>query len=85
MARVSKDKKTETLKRMKEVREADSIHLRNILQEKLEWAKAERQKGLKVIEQYKEHIQLTQNQVLKLEGSIVILQQVLSAKKEDQK
>ena len=70
MARVSKEKQAETLKKMKKRREEDSIHLRSIVEQKIKWASEEREKGLKQIETLKQ-------QVLKLEGSIIILKQVL--------
>jgi hypothetical protein len=70
MARVSKEKQEKTLKDMKNRRKEDSIHLRSIVEAKLKWATEERQKGLQSIETLKQ-------QVLKLEGSIIVLNQVL--------
>jgi hypothetical protein len=70
MAKVSKEKQAKTLKDMKKRRKEDSIHLRSIIENKIKWANEERQKGLQSIETLKQ-------QVLKLEGSIIVLNQVL--------
>jgi len=77
MARVSKEKQEKTLKKMKETRKQDSIHLRTIIDKKLEWAEAEYKKGVDYIVQLKKSIETTEQQVLRLEGCISSLRQVL--------
>lgn len=82
MGKVSKEKQAETLKRMKETRAQDSIHLRRIIDKKLEWAKAEHQKGLDAIVSLKKRIEETEATVLRLEGCISGCVQVLAESKE---
>lgn len=81
MVRVSKEKQEETQKRMKETRTQDSIHLRIIIDKKLEWAQTERTKGIDVIVQLEKQIEDTKNTVLRLEGCISSLNQVLAESK----
>lgn len=88
MARVSKEKQAETLKKMKERRAEDSIHLRTIVNNKIKWAQEEHKKGLEYIEKLKKQIELTEEKVLRLEGCISGLGQVLvesEPKKEEKK
>ena len=75
-----KDKKVkqETLKRMEKNREIDSNRLRDILKNKLAWAIGERQKGIKEIEKLKA-------QVLKLEGIVLFIQDLMKPKEEEKK
>jgi len=71
-----KKKKERTLKKMQETREKDDRYLRDILKEKLVWATQERQKGLNLIEE-------TKVKVLKLNGMIILINDVLNPKKEE--
>ena len=52
----------------------DSKNLRNIVERKLEWAKKEREKGIKII-------RTTQVQVYKLDGIILAFEDLLNPKK----
>ena len=70
-----KKKKEKTLKRMEETRKKDDQHLREILKNKLVWATQERQKGLNFIEE-------TKVKVLKLNGMIILVNDILNPKKE---
>ena len=64
-----------TLDKMIETRKKDSIHLRTIIKDKMQWALAEKEKGIKAIENVK-------NQILKLEGIILFCKDILAPKKE---
>lgn len=76
LKKTDRKKKEETLKRMQEVREKDDQHLREILKNKLVWVTQERQKGLKFIEE-------TKVKVLKLNGMMILINDVLNPKKEE--
>lgn len=75
--RLSSDKKKKmktTLDQMESRRKKDDQHLREILKNKLIWANQERQKGLNFIEE-------TRNKVLKLNGMIILINDLLNPKK----
>jgi len=79
-------KQEKTLETMRETRKKDSMFLRIIMEDKLKWAKAELEKGknlintyLENIENYKKKIEETRDAVLKLQGAIVVLNQLLNA------
>ena len=76
LSKKDKKKKEETLKRMQEVRDKDDKHLRDILKDKLVWATVERSKGLKFIEE-------TKVKVFKLSGMIILINNILTPKKEE--
>ena len=82
MTRVSKEKQKATLKKMKETRAKDSIHLRSIIEKKLEWAKAEHKKGVDLIEALKKRVEDTENAMLRLEGCISGCTQLLAEGQE---
>jgi len=70
----NKKKKMErTLAKMDEVREKDITLLREEINAKLKFSIAEREKGLKVIQEYKNKIKIIEKQLLKLEGAIIVL------------
>jgi len=54
----------------------DDKHLRDILTNKLVWATNEQNKGLKLIEE-------TKVKVLKLNGMVILINEVLNSKKEE--
>jgi len=54
----------------------DARHLRDILTNKLVWATNEQNKGLKLIEE-------TKVKVLKLNGMVILINEVLNSKKEE--
>jgi len=88
MARVSKEKQKETLKRMKERRAEDSIHLRSIVGAKIKWAEDEYKKGKDYIEKTEKQIEIVKQKLLRLEGCISGLKQVIiesEPKKEEPK
>jgi hypothetical protein len=85
MTKISKEKQAETLKKMKDNRYQDAIFLRDVIKEKLDWANKERQKGLDAIKSYETEITKLKEQVLRLEGTIIILKQLAEAKKEEKK
>ena len=78
LTKEDKKKKKKTLRRMQETRDKDDQHLREILKNKLVWATQERQKGLNLIEQ-------TKVKVLKLNGMIILINDILNPKKEKNK
>ena len=84
-----KKKMEKTLKRMKKVREDDSMYLRDEMQKKLMWLNAERQKGVngvKAIDAQKANLenqkQTLIKQILKIDGAIITLKDILDPKKE---
>lgn len=75
--RVSKEKQDQTLQDMKQRRCEDYIFLRDITQKKLDWAIAEKKKGIEAIERYQKEIAVLEKQVLRLEGGIIIMTDLL--------
>jgi len=71
-------KQKATLKRMKKNRQIDSNNLRNLIEQKQKWAVAERVKGLRQIEALKA-------QVLKLEGIILFIKDLLEPEEKENK
>ncbi len=61
---------------MKNNRIKDDKHLRDVLNNKLVWVTNERVKGLKLIEE-------TRVKVFKLEGMILLINDILNPKKEE--
>lgn len=78
--RIPEDKRKKmekTLARMDETREKDSINLRTIIEAKLKWAIAEKQKGTNQLETLK-------IQIYRLEGIIIFIKDILNPSiKED--
>ena len=72
-----KAKVDKTFKRMKKLREKDSVRLRQSIKDKLSWALKEQKKGLEAIERFKKSIQINSRELLKLEGIILCLSQIL--------
>jgi len=77
-----KEKMKKTLIKMDKTRENDNILLRDLLQSKLKFAIAEREKGIKLIEVYQQKITQTKQQILKLEGAIITIQGTFNASKK---
>lgn len=75
---VQKKKMQKTLDRMSKTREKDSIELRKRINLKLQWALAEKAKGLKIIENI-------HKQIFKLTGAITALEELLEIKSEEKK
>lgn len=73
----TKKKMEKTLKIMKETREADNIWLRELLKGKREWAKQEIQKG-------KTRIKTIQTQINRLEGIILLANDILEPQNENE-
>jgi len=72
-----KAKIDKTTKRMEKIRKKDNIRLRKNIQEKLEWAIEQKKKGLEAIESWKKNIQINTGEIFKLNGSILVLTQLL--------
>lgn len=78
-----KRKKMEaTLKKMEETRKEDAIFLRHTLQEKHTASIKNRQKFLEMIKDFEEKITKLKIQVLKFNGAINVLNEVLNAKED---
>lgn len=73
-----KEKMQKTLDRMSKTREKASDDLRKRTNEKLVWAKEEKEKGLNLIEKI-------QKQIFKLTGAITALEELLEIKSEEKK
>ena len=83
--RIPKSKKIKmekTLSKMQKIRKEDSIHLREIIKEKLKWAIAEKEKAIKMITANQENINKLKAQLLQLEGGIIALNDILNPEKE---
>ena len=77
-----KPKQEATIERMKENRVSDSITLRKNIENKLNWAIEERKKGIAVIEKQLAQIKENQSTILKLDGAITTLKELLESEKE---
>jgi hypothetical protein len=75
LSKEDKEKKEKTLAKMQETREQDDIWLRDLLKQKIAWAINEKTKGEKLLKD-------TQTKVNRLEGIILLIQDVLGVKKE---
>jgi len=73
-----KEKMEKTLSKMDKTREKDNALLRDLLEDRLKFAIAEREKGLKTIESI-------ERKILQLEGAIITIRGILTPpiKKED--
>jgi len=81
LSKEQKIKMKKTLKRMEKVRKEDNMWLRNIIEQKIKIYNEEKEKGLKLINALKTKIEDLEKQVLKLEGAITALQEILKEKK----
>jgi GH35 family endo-1,4-beta-xylanase len=79
-----KEKASKTLAKMKKTRKEDTLFLRVTLENKLKWATTERQKGLDTIKRFEDNIKIVRDSILKLNGAIVTITDVLDSKKEEQ-
>ena len=76
------EKMQKTLDKMVARRKTDGRNLRKDIENKLEWAITEKEKGLEVIEKQHEQIKNNQETMLKLDGIITVLTQLLETKPE---
>ena len=76
------EKAKQTLKQMKQHRLEDSIALRENIKVKLEWAKTEKKKGLETIDRQLQQIRDNKDTILKLDGIILVLTELLEPVKE---
>ncbi len=77
LSKKKKAKMQKTLDTMQKVREDDSRNLRDLANAKLKWAKVEREKGIKAIEMFKTNINQLSQKVLKLNGAIAVLEELV--------
>jgi len=73
-------KQENTIKRMKENRVNDGIKLRKTIEDKLAWAKVEKEKGLQVIEKQLTQVKENQQILMKLSAVIDVLTDLLAEK-----
>ena len=72
-----KAKMTKTLERMTQIREADTIRLRQQITEKLKWLFEERQRGLTARQQHTQQIEELDRQLLRLDGAVLVLESLV--------
>ena len=77
-----KAKIDKTTKRMKRVREKDTVRLRKNIVDKLAWAKEQQKIALQANQTWTKNIQTNNKGLLKLEGIILTLSQILEEEKE---
>lgn len=85
-----KRKKMErTLRRMEKVRRIDDMRLRELINVKREWVDKEREKGFNIIEQLDQQIEKIKNQqqaireqILKLDGCALVLDDLIEESKQ---
>ena len=77
-------KQEETVEGMKERRAKDCTNLREDIESKLKWANLEKAKGLATIEKQIAQIKENKDTLLKLEGAILVLTQLLEAKQKEE-
>jgi hypothetical protein len=65
-----REKMERTLKRMEDSRRKDDMKLRELINNKREWAVAERQKGFNIIKKYDEQIAQIEEEKNKVKGQI---------------
>ena len=78
-----KAKQEAIIERMKENRINDSITLRKNIENKLNWAIEERKKGISVIEKQLAQIKENQSTILKLDGAITTLKELLEPEEKE--
>lgn len=79
-----KDKMKKTLDIMSKNRDEDNRILRDVLNAKLKWAIAEKEKGIKAIEAHNKVIRNLEKQVITLEGIILGFKSVLTPPKKEE-
>ena len=83
MVRVSKKKQDATLKRMKTQRKNDYIFLRDEVIAKLKWAENEKKIGEATLKDYAMKTRAVNQQILRLEGIILVLKELSEKTPED--
>jgi len=85
MRKPTSEKGKKTLEAMKQRRAEDSISLRKTIEQKLKWSIEEKKKGLEVIEKQLAQIKENKDTILKLDGIILVLTELLEPKDEIKK
>ena len=62
-----------TLQRMEDVRRNDDMRVRELIIAKKDWAEKEKQKGFDVIDKLEEQIETIRQQLIKLDGCLLVL------------
>jgi hypothetical protein len=85
-----REKMERTLDRMERVRRNDKMFLRKTMEEKLLWARAERNLGVDTVTGLRNQIKSIENQIdrvqeqmLKLDGIILVLEDILAADRKE--
>jgi len=85
MRQPKSEKAKKTLENMKIRRANDSITLRANIEAKLKWAIEEKARGIAVIEKQFAQIKENKDTILKLDGIILVLKELLEPPKEEPK
>jgi len=72
------EKQKKTVEKMKEVRQIDSQNLREVIKQKLNWAKNEKKKG-------ETQLQSLKIQIARIDGIILFIQDLIIPVKEENK
>jgi hypothetical protein len=87
-----REKMERTLERMAKTRRNDDMFLRNVMEEKLAWAKAEKKLGSDTIAGLRNQIKSiegqinrVQEQMLKLDGVILVIEDIKAADRKEEK
>jgi len=78
MRKKNKNKVEKTIEKMQKIRDIDSCNLRDLLNDKLKWAIAEKQKAVQQIEQLK-------IQAHRLDGVILLMKDLCTEKDKENK
>jgi len=62
-----------TLRRMEDVRRNDDMRVRELILAKKDWAEKEKQRGSDVIKNLEEQIEIVKQQLIKLDGCLLVL------------
>ena len=80
-----KVRQAKTLEKMKQTRYDDTLFLRDIISKKFAWAIEEKQKGLVTIKQLENRLVEVKKSILKLDGCILTLSEIIAIKNEKKK
>lgn len=76
----TKEKAEKTLERMKQIRIQDQAFIRNLIKDKLTWAREQKEKGIVFINKLQQRINETKLQIMKIDACITVLEELDVAK-----
>ena len=79
MPKAKKAAAKKTLKTMTKVRQTDDQYLREVTKKKIEWAEAEKKKGLQMVANHEQAIATLRQQIARLDGAITALVELRDA------